>query len=223
MLSRQQKVVRAVAPLLVFSISQLYIQASLTSSNTPAQDPQTAATPMTGRLEILGRNHIRVDSHDTESGVTIVDAQTLETSDCTSAIVHLLPVGVTAVSELGRVELATNSKAVINYGPGKVKVTLVRGCARVNASPGIDATISLPDGTSVPSEACYPSGSKREFTPTCAAPGGILPGGGPGAISPAAGIGITAGVLTAIGLTYLNVCNRAGDTSPIVPNANQCN
>ena len=121
MLFSHQKVVRAVAPLLVFSISQLYIQASLTSSNTPAQDPQTVATPMTGRLELQGKNQIRVDNHDTESGVTIVDAQTLETSDCTSAIVHLLPVGVTAVNDLGRVELATNSKAVINYSPGKVK------------------------------------------------------------------------------------------------------
>jgi hypothetical protein len=223
MLSRQQRVVRAVAPLLVFSISQLYIQASLTSSNTPAQDPQTVATPMTGRLEIHGKDRIRVDGEETQSGATIVSAQTLETSDCSSATVHLVPVGVTQVKEIATVELAANSKAIINYGPGKVTVTLVSGCAKVKSSPGTDATINSPDGASLPADACYPSGSKRDFRPTCVPPGGILPGGGPGAISPAAGIGITAGVFTAIGLTYLNICNRAPDTSPAVPNANQCN
>ena len=210
-----QKVIRLVVPLLVFSISQVYIQASLTTRGAQAQDQGPA--PMVGRLEVHGKKQILVDSNNAESGVTILDAQTLETSICASGTVHLLPVGPSsgAVNELGEVELAANSKAVINYSAGKVKVTLMSGCARVQTALAIDATIDTPDGSSMPAaqrnttdlkraEVCYPSGERRVFTPACG-------------VSPVVNGAIVGGAVAPLALTFVNPCNRALDTSTNAP------
>src|SRR5207253_2414067 len=175
--------IRSVVPILVLSISQLYAQTSFTTPNTQSQNASTSAVPMVGRLEVYGGQHIVVDNNDVESGSTILDGQTLETSNCKSATVHLLPVGLigSAVNEIGQVELATNTKALINYSAGKVKVTLVRGCARVQMSAAIETTIVTPDGLSTPAvlrgttdlkfaEVCFPSNEKRDYRPACVAP-----------------------------------------------------
>lgn len=182
MILRQQRVIGPVVFLLVFSISQLYVSASLTTVSEQQQNPPKTAVPMVGRLEVHGGRHILVDNNETESGSTILDGQTLETSDCKSATVHLLPVGIgAAVNEIGKVELAAETKAVINYSADSVKVTLLRGCARVQMSSAIESTIVTPDGASVPAmqrgapdlklaEVCYPSNEKRDYTPVCVAP-----------------------------------------------------
>src|SRR5260370_6219043 len=139
MILRRQNIIRSIVPLLVLSISQLYVQASLTTPNAESQNVSTSAVPMVGRLEVHGGQHIVVDNNDAESGSTILDGQTLETSNCKSATVHLLPVGIIgSVNEIGQVDLATNTKALINYSAGKVKVTMVRGCARVQMSAAIE-------------------------------------------------------------------------------------
>jgi hypothetical protein len=216
MILSRQKVIRSVVPLLVFSISQVYIQARLTTREAQAQDQ--APAPMVGRLEVHGKKQILVDSNNAESGATILDAQTLETSNCASGAVHLLPVGLTsgAVNEIGEVELAANSKAVINYSAGKLKVTLMRGCARVITALNIDATIDTPDGASMPAaqrdtsdrkraEVCYPVGEKRSFTPSCG-------------VSPAVYGAAAGAAAAAIALVALNrPCNRALDTSTNLP------
>jgi len=215
MILRQQRVIGSVVLLLVFSISQLYVSASLTTGRAQTQNPSQSAVPMVGRLEVYGGRHILVDNNDAESGSTILDGQTLETSDCKSATVHLLPVGVSgqAVNEIGKIELATNTKAVINYSAGSVKVTLLRGCARVQMSSAIGSTIDTPDGASVPAtqrgtpelkfaEICFPSNEKREYKPACVAPmfWGVVGG---------------FGVLTA--LAAVPPCSRGLDPSTNVP------
>jgi hypothetical protein len=214
MILSQQKVIRSVVPLLVFSITQVYIQASLTTREAQAQNQSPA--PMVGRLEVHGKKQILVDSNGTESGATILDAQTLETSNCVSGTVHLL----LSSNEIGEVELAADSKAVINYSTGKVKVTLMRGCARVTTALAIDATIDTPDGSSMPAaqrdtadrkraEVCYPSGEKPNFTPSCGASAV-----GNGAIG---NVAIVVGAVTPLALTYIHPCSRAQDTSTITP------
>ena len=215
MILRQQKVIGPVVLLLVFSISQLYVSASLTRGSAQTQNPSQSAVPMVGRLEVYGGRHILVDNNDTESGSTILDGQTLETSDCKSATVHLLPVGVIgqAVNEIGKVELANNTKALINYSAGSVKVRLLRGCARVQMSSAIESTIDSPDGSSVPAtqrgtpelkfaETCFPSNEKREYRPACVTPvvWGVVGG---------------YGVLTA--LAAVSPCSRGLDPSTNQP------
>jgi hypothetical protein len=222
MIPSRQKFIRSVVPLLVFSISQVYIQASLTTRGAQAQDQ--GSTPMVGRLEIHGKNQILVDSNGVESGATILDAQTLETPNCASGTVHLL----LSNNEIGEVELAANSKAVINFSAGKVKVTLMSGCARVRTALNIDATIDTPDGASMPAaqdtadskraEVCYPSGERRDFTPSCGASPVVNGAGVNGAIG---NVAIVVGAVVPLALTYINPCSRAQDTSTNIPTS-QC-
>lgn len=214
MIRRRQKAIRFFVGFLVFSISQVYVSASLTTPGTQTQSAQTSATPMIGRLEVHGGKHILVDNEEAESGYTILDGQVLETSDCTSATVHLLPVTVISspANDIGEVELATNTKALINYSAGKVKVTLVRGCSRVRMSQAIDTSIVNPDGSSMPAtqrdptdlkraEVCFPSRENREYRPACVVP--IVFG--------------VAGATALITLALVPPCSSGQDTSPTTP------
>lgn len=180
MISTRKKVVRSLVLLLVFSLTPVYMLASLMTRSTLAQDAPAAAVPMVGRLEVHRGKHINVDNNDAESGHTILDGQTLETSSCTTASVHFMAIG-TAGTELGQVDLASNTKAVINYSAGKVKVTLERGCARMRVGTGIDGSIVTPDGKTIPAtqpdtsdrrlaEACYPQNNSQSYSPTCIPP-----------------------------------------------------
>lgn len=166
--------------LLVCFVSQFYVQASLTTPEPAVQDALTQTVPMIGRLEVHRGKHINVDNNDAESGHTILDGQTLETSDCTTASVHFLAVRVGA-EELGQVDLAADTKAVINYSAGRVKVTLERGCARVRVLPGIDGVIVTPDGKTTSAiqpdtlgrrrtETCYPLNNNEDYEPDCIPP-----------------------------------------------------
>jgi hypothetical protein len=214
MMPKRKKAIRFVVALLVLSISQVYVSASLTMQGTQAQNASNSATPMVGRLEVHGGKHILVDKDEAESGYTVLDGQVLETSNCTSATVHLLPVTVTSspAEEIGAVELATNTKAVINYNAGEVKVTLARGCSRVGISQAIDTTIVAPDGSSVAAaqrdpadlkraELCFPSRENREYRPSCVAP--IVFG--------------VAGAATLLTLALVRPCSSGQDTSPTSP------
>jgi hypothetical protein len=183
MILRQPKVIKSVVPLLILCLSQVYVQASLTTPSTPIPQASTQAVPMIGRLDVHRGKHTQVDGHDAETGQTILDGQTIETSACTTATVHFLPVSVTSgpVTELGQADLAANTKAVIHYSAGKVKVTLERGCARVRVLPVIDGSIDTPDGKTVSAtqpdtldrrraEVCYPRDNRQDYAPVCIAP-----------------------------------------------------
>lgn len=219
MVSSRKNLIRAVVLLLIFALLPLYVLAILMTRRTTAQNAPVGAMPMVGRLEVHGGKHIRVDGNDAESGSTILDGQTLETSDCTSATVHLLPVMLSgAANEIGIVEVATNTKAVLNYSAGKVNVNLLNGCARVGIAREVDATIALPDGSVTPAthlitpdrkraEICFPSDKKRDFRPNCVAP--IIWGA----------IGGATAVVSA--LAIVAPCSRGQDTSPASP-AGQC-
>jgi hypothetical protein len=167
---------------------------------------------MIGRLEVHRGRHILVDNHDTESGQTILDGQTLKTSSCTSATVHLLTLGSTGI-ELGQVDLASNTKAVINYSAGKVKITLETGCARVRVKPGLEGEILTPGGKTISAtqpdtldrklaQVCYPQNNNQDFEPNCIPPVVWILGG-------AAAAATTAVVVTRRG-------SNPSDTTPMI-------
>jgi len=184
---KSRKSINFVVVVVVLSLAQIYVPANSTNQSTQepanAQDTRIAAVPLVGRLEVHRGKHIRVDGNDVESGSTILDGQVLETSDCVSATVHLLPVGMIAptIVELGQIDIATNSKVLINYSAGKVKASLERGCARLRTVPVFEATISTPDARLIQAsgrdslnrkvaEACHPSNKNETYEPVCIPP-----------------------------------------------------
>ena len=167
MIPKKQKVTKALALFLAFSISQLYVL-----SSAYAQDTATPAPQILGKLFTSGNRDILVNKNEASTGATILDGALLETSDCVTATVRLGP--------LDEINLATNTIAVINYSSGKVQVTLKQGCARVRVQQSVDGTILTPDGRTTAAtqpdtqsrqlaEVCYqPAGNKSDFHPFCA-------------------------------------------------------
>jgi hypothetical protein len=183
MILRQPKVIKSLVPLLILGLSQVYVHATLTTPSTPVPQASTQAIPTIGRLEVHRGQHTRVDDTDAQSGQTILDGQTIQTSACTTASVHFLAVSVTSgpVTELGQVDLAANTKAVIRYSAGKVKVTLEHGCARIRVQQVIDGSIDTPDGKTMTAtqpdtlnrrraEVCYPRDNNQDYAPVCIPP-----------------------------------------------------
>jgi hypothetical protein len=184
-------------------------QGTVPPNVSPPQNPQSdqdariAAVPLVGRLEVHRGRTARVDNVDLEEGSTILDGQTIETSDCTSATVHLLPVGMISptIVEVGQVDIASNSKVVINYSAGNIRATIERGCARVRSVTAIVSSISTPDGKLLQAsgrdslnrhfaETCYPSDKRESFDPTCVPPIVWILGGAGGIAAAVAAVGV---------------------------------
>lgn len=194
---------------LVLLVATLTLGQGTAPSNVPQpqnsqtdQDARISAVPLVGRLEVHRGRTARVDNADLEEGSTILDGQTIETSDCTSATVHLLPVGMIAptIVEVGQIDIASNSKVVINYSAGNIKATIERGCARVRSVTAIRSSISTRDGKLFEAsgrdslnrhfaETCYPSDKRESFDPTCVPPI-IWVVGGVGAAAAVTAVGV---------------------------------
>lgn len=223
MIPRQQNVVKGVALFLVFSISQFCVQLSLAAADLDSQSGASNTPQVAGKLETHGKRHIKVDDIETETGATIIDGATLETSECVSATVHLELLG------LGEVELANNTIATVNYSKteNKVKVILKRGCVRIHVYQNIEGTIETPDGNSTPAvlpdtldrkraEVCFPKDEERDFRPYCAAVVGAV-------FWPYVLGGLGAGVIAALVLASpSSPCDRGSNPSNSTPTGPQC-
>lgn len=199
---------------LVLLVATLTLGQGTVPSNVPPpqnsqtdQDARISAVPLVGRLEVHRGRTARVDNDDLEEGSTILDGQTIETSDCTSATVHLLPVGMIAptIVEVGQIDIASNSKVVINYSAGTIRATIERGCARVRSVTAIRSSISTPDGKLLQAsgrdslnrhfaETCYPSDRRESYDPVCVPPiVWVVGGAGAAAAVTAVGVGSRGG------------------------------
>ena len=138
---RKQRTIKTIALCLAFSLLQFYAQASSDQTSTQSQDPASAPQAL-GLLSTTGDREILVDKIKLDTGATINDGARLETMDCTSATVRW--------GQMDRVDLATNTIAVIHFRQGVLKVTLEKGCARVRVQPGVEGSISTPDGKIIP-------------------------------------------------------------------------
>ena len=193
---------------LVLLVATLTLGQGAPPSNVSPQNSQTdqdariSAVPLVGRLEVHRGRTARVDNNDLEEGSTILDGQTIETSDCTSATVHLLPVGMIAptIVEVGQIDIASNSKVLINYSAGNIRATIERGCARVRSVTAIRSSISTSDGKLFEAsgrdslnrhfaETCYPSDRRESYEPVCVPPI-VWVVGGAGAVAAVTAVGV---------------------------------
>lgn len=183
-MAQRLKVIGLVLLVVTLTLGQGTPPPAQPSINPPAdQDQRIAAVPLVGRLEVHRGRTARVDNADLEEGSTILDGQTVETSDCTSATVRLLAVGLLAptILEVGQIDIAANSKVIVNYSAGNIKATIERGCARVRSMTAISSSISTPDGRMLKAtvrdssnrlyaETCHPSNETESFDPACVPP-----------------------------------------------------
>jgi hypothetical protein len=138
MTSKRQRAASAIALVLIFSISQIYVQASLAGKSSAATNPAGAAAARTGKLTTSGNNPINVNGNSTKPGTTILPGSTL-----------LTPAGVGAsvqIGKLGLLRMAPETSLTLNFDGSSVDVTLATGYATLTTGPGVKGSITTPDG-----------------------------------------------------------------------------
>jgi hypothetical protein len=138
MTSKRQRAASAIALVLIFSISQIYVQASLGGKNSAATNPAGATAARTGKLTTSGNNPINVNGNSTKPGTTILSGSTL-----------LTPAGVGAsvqIGKLGLLRMAPETSLTISFEGSTIDVTLSSGYATLTTGPGVKGSITTPDG-----------------------------------------------------------------------------
>ena len=137
MLQKRQRATSAIALLLIFSISQIYVQANLLGTSSSVKS--AAATPArAGRLTTSGNHPVTLNGNRTHSGTTVLSGAQLQT-----------PAGVEASVQLGRLgmlSLAPETSLTLNFDDQSVDVTLSSGSATLTTNEGFNGSITIPDG-----------------------------------------------------------------------------
>lgn len=214
MTNRSRKATTAVALLLIFSVLQISLQASLAGPNAKSLD--TVTTPaqtdnLSGTLSVRGQQPIRVNGNNATTGTTIFSGSSLETPLGVSAIVNL--------GALGSLELKTGTVAKLDFSEVSIKVMLTKGCVVlrtkknttgvVENSSGVIGTTNKEKDDEL--DVCQPEGSAPLIGTAAATSGGI---------STTTGVVLGAiGIAALITVVLINPCDRATDSSPIAPGA----
>ncbi len=140
MTHKRRRATSAIALLLVFSLSQLYVQANL-AVKSPKAKTSVAVPARTGKLMTRGNHPISLNGNRTTSGTTVLSGSEL-----------LTPAGVGASVQLGRiglVRLAPETSLTLNFDDKSIDVTLSSGYATLTTNEGIRGSITMPDGKTV--------------------------------------------------------------------------
>lgn len=189
---KNQKATQALALMLVFSLTQVYVNASLagpvlttTLATNASLLPQAA-----GKLVTRANQSVLVNGTNASTGASILTGSTIETGDGVGATINLGP--------LGSIDLAPNTKMVVQYDNDGIKLKLLVGCAILNNKKGKSAEISTDQGIATsnegakgggaPLDVCFPSGAPNPIVNQgAAANAGAGAGGAATAAATAAG------------------------------------
>jgi hypothetical protein len=157
--SRCKRITTATALFLVFSVAQVYVQASFArpdSKSVPAAGSQQFAAILTTR----GNQPITINGASVISGATVLTDATIETPDKVGATINL--------GSLGTLDVAPKTKLTLRFDQNRnVKVTLIQGCAILRARKNTTAEVDTPQGiagTTDPAtggvlDICFPPGA----------------------------------------------------------------
>ncbi|MDT4967188.1 MAG: hypothetical protein QOJ64_1925 [Acidobacteriota bacterium] len=153
---------KAIVVLLVLSFIQLYAVLGLAAPSAPEETASALApqTPM-GRLATRDNQPIMVNGMSTRGGTTIMSGATIETGDAVGATIDL--------PGMGSIEMAPNTKILVEFSAGNIKITITRGCAVVKVKTGTFGQIFTEKGLATSNDpvtkpeatldVCFPSGS----------------------------------------------------------------
>jgi hypothetical protein len=140
---RHHKAFSAIALFLVFSVTQVYVQASLIAS-TPGNNKGAAAL-VSGKLATRSGGLIKLNGNDVGPGTTILSGAQIQTPADIGATVQL--------GALGKVDLAPETSLTLSFGQSSVDVKLDGGYAVLTTMKGIDGSMTTPNGVVSKSDA----------------------------------------------------------------------
>jgi hypothetical protein len=133
---RHHKAFSAIALFLVFSVTQVFVQASLVAS-TP-NNSKGATALVSGKLATRSGGLIKLNGNDVGPGATILSGAQIQTPADNGATIQL--------GALGKVDLAPETTVTLNFGQSNVDVKLDNGWVVLTTMKGIDGTMTTPNG-----------------------------------------------------------------------------
>lgn len=223
MISRYRTIIRWSALLTAICLMQVYVFAGATDSLTLPASTLTPSPQTGGTLRTTGSQPITVNGNSVRPGTTILSGSTLETGAGIGATIGL--------GSLGSVELAPNTKAVLDFSGQQIKVTVTEGCLIVRYQRGVYAEIDTAQGKVAASDpqpatagaldVCQPAGSPSAIVNQgAAANAGAGTGAGAAAAAPAGVNGTVLAVLlggAGAGIAAISLGTRGGNPSPSTP------
>ena len=204
---KQSRITTSIALFLVFATTQVYVGVSFAGpqpitvrSEVAAPLPQEA----TGSLTTQDNKPVMVNGAATVGGLTIVTGASIETPDGVGATVNL--------GSLGSLQIEPNSKLILEFQKGSVKVMLLQGCVTLRTKRGTSGEVDNRQGTIGTSSA-----GKDGVIRTCPdrAPVAAAAGGG---ASSGLGVGEAISLIALAGtIALVPIIQRGGNPSPVVP------
>jgi hypothetical protein len=137
---RHQKAFSAIALFLVFSVTQVYVQASLLASTAKSENKSATSLMPSGKLATRGGGGlIKLNGNDVGAGTTILSGAQLQTPADTGATVQL--------GALGKVDLAPSTNLTLSFGQSNVDVKLDNGFVVLTTLKGVEGSMTAPNGS----------------------------------------------------------------------------
>lgn len=160
-MSRQKRSTIAISLFLLFATTQVYLVKSF-ARNAPRAANAIPQQP-SGVLATQGNQPIMVNGVSTNAGATILTGASIETPTGIGAVIDFGP--------LGSLQIAPNSRLIVEFQNGMIKVTLLQGCVTLNTKQGTRGEIDRSQGVAGTTD-----GSKDDVLRNiCALPGGATP------------------------------------------------
>ena len=179
---KRRKASIAVAALLLFSILQIGLQVGFAEPRATKAD-SLIVQQIVARLVTRNNQPITINGQSANTGASILSGATIETGADQSATVNIGP--------LGHVDISPNTKIVLTFEQGSIKVVVIYGCVIVTARK--DTTGEIATEQSSVGKTDPASGGVLEM---CLQQGAAAPVVGPG-VAVGAGAGAPAGAATA--------------------------
>jgi hypothetical protein len=135
---RHQKAFSAIALFLIFSVTQVYVQASLLASTARSESKGATALVPSGKLATRSGGLIKLNGNDVRSGSTILSGSQIQTPAESGATIQL--------GGLGKVDLAPGTNLTLNFGQSNVDVKLASGFVVLTTMKGIEGSMTTPSG-----------------------------------------------------------------------------
>jgi hypothetical protein len=225
---RRRKGSKAIAALLLFSISQIGLNIGLAEPRSTDSESSVIAQQIVARLVTRNNQPIIINGQSGSTGASLLSGATIETGADQSATVNVGP--------LGSVDISPNTKLVLTFAQGSLKADVAFGGVILTARQNTTGEITTEKGSigkTDPAaggvlEMCYQQGAAAPTVGSgVAANAGA--GGGAGPVAAASGgsgglfgLGTAATIAiiaagTAVGLTPLWFPDRNDNPSPSAP------
>src|SRR5215211_4837391 len=130
---------RAIAALLLFSISQIGLQIGLAEPRSTKSESVVVVQQIVARLVTKNNQPVTVNGQNASTGASLLSGATIETGADQSATVNVGPLGSVAISP--------NTKVVLTFEQGNLKADVAYGCVILTARQNTTGEIITDKGS----------------------------------------------------------------------------